>query len=66
VRLRPYVPFALLILGVTEMALKDLSVLPTPHVVSTVIAVVCVFLSLVTLLMYAGLKFEETGTRGRP
>lgn len=64
--MNPYVPFTLLILGLVEMTLKDLSVLPTPHVVSTIIAVVCVVLSLVTLVMYAGLKFKETGKRGRP
>ena len=61
---KPLVPFALLILGTAEMVLKDVAILPTPHVVSTVIACVCLFLSLVTAIMYA-MQQPETGTRGR-
>ena len=63
--MNPFVPFILLALGLIEMVLKDLSVLPTPHVVSTIIACVCLLLSLISLALYAGLQMRETGKRGR-
>jgi hypothetical protein len=63
--LKAFVPFILLALGLAEMVLKDLAVLPAPHAISTVIAVVCLLLSLVTLALYWGLRMRETGRRGR-
>ena len=63
--MKPYVPFVLLILGLAQMVLKDLNVLPAPHVVSVIIAIVCLFLAVTVAVMYWGLSTKETGKRGR-
>ena len=63
--MRPHIPFALLILGLSQMVLKELNVLPAPHVVSVIIAIVCLFLAVLLAVMYWGLDAKETGRRGR-
>ena len=63
--MNPFIPLGLLVLGLAEMVLKDLGVLPGPHIVATIIAAACLVLALTSLYLTAQ-SMPESGTRGKP
>ena len=63
--MKPYIPFALLAAGITEMTLKTISGFTDPEALQLTIDFLCLFLLGAATVGFAK-HLPETGRRGKP